>query len=98
VARYVEGVYAVPASRGFVTYDQKYVDPQAYKLKPGGFGSFGKGAWDVAVAEYLSKFPTKIWGALEGPLTPEEAVFGSKEKGVPAMNLNKSSGMGGLKS
>jgi len=97
VRKYVEGQYAVPATKGFVTYDDLWADPQAHKLPPGDNGSFGWEAWRAATDEFLSAFPDDLRLSWVGPLTPEEAIFGSKEKGVPAMDLNKSSGLGGMK-
>lgn len=46
--------------------------------------------------EYLSVFPEDLSCGFDRPLTPEEAVFGCK--GISALDLSRSSGLGGPKS
>jgi len=91
------GEYAVPPSKAFLTYDEKWVDPRGNKfLDQNDTLSFTPAMLRDAVEQYLSAFPDDLTGLYDGPLTPEQAIFGDGDR-IRGLDLSKSSGQGGSK-
>lgn len=60
VQPYVEGKFAKPPARPFVSYDEKWCDPPGNNLVAPGKYSIPVSMWKRAVDEYLSMFPDDL--------------------------------------